>query len=243
MSRLGFTFFPKDWWTSDSFYALNPFERYIYLELLFMMYDNGGSIINDKVRVERRLNTTIRDDVWLRITDLMIEDGDQLTNKSVNKRLSRAISSRENGKKGGRPKKEEPKPRKPKNETQNNPPYKREREIEKEIENNSRKITLKNGQEKIISVHLFPFMQAMLLDQLLIERLCMNNHLRPDMLIDYIKQFFVLRSNENNTEIQVLKEAQAYFSRWLICELEKDKKNNEQNKKESSIGAGLNIVG
>ncbi|MFV0327427.1 MAG: hypothetical protein ACK5LF_24165, partial [Bacteroides xylanisolvens] len=104
MSQLGFTFYPKDWWTSDSFYILNPFERYIYLELLFMMYDNGGSIKNDKVRVERRLGTTIKDDVWSKITDLMVEDGDQLTNVSVNKRLSRAVSSRENGKKGGRPK-------------------------------------------------------------------------------------------------------------------------------------------
>ncbi len=66
-----------------------------------MMYDNEGSIKNDKVRIERRLCTTIKDDVWSKITDLMVKDGDQLTHKSVNKRLSRAISSRENGKKGG----------------------------------------------------------------------------------------------------------------------------------------------
>ncbi len=71
MTQLGFTFYPKDWWTSDSFYILNPFERYIYLELLFMMYDNEGSIKNDKVRIERRLCTTIKDDVWSKITDLI----------------------------------------------------------------------------------------------------------------------------------------------------------------------------
>lgn len=144
MSQLGFTFYPKDWWTSDSFYILNPFERYIYLELLFMMYDNGGSIKNDKVRVERRLGTTIKDDVWSKITDLMVEDGDQLTNMSVNKRLSRAVSSRENGKKGGRPpKKEIEKPTKPNNETQNNPAL----EIGKEIESNTKE-KLSNESKK-----------------------------------------------------------------------------------------------
>ncbi|NDV81354.1 DUF1376 domain-containing protein [Bacteroides sp. 51] len=149
MSQLGFTFYPKDWWTSDSFYTLNPFERYIYLELLFMMYDNEGSIKNDRVKVERRLCTTIKEDVWSKITDLMVKDGDQLTHNSVNKRLKKTLVNRENGKKGGRPKSNEEKPKKPKTETQvktqENPPFKREREreiesekeIELEIENNS----------------------------------------------------------------------------------------------------------
>ena len=134
MSQLGFTFYPKDWWTSDSFYILSPFERYIYLELLFMMYDNEGSIKNDKARIERRSGTTIKDDVWSKITDLMVKDGDQLTHNSVNKRLSRAISSRENGKKGGRPKKNIEKPKKPKLETHKNPHLEIESEIEKEKE-------------------------------------------------------------------------------------------------------------
>lgn len=157
MTHLGFTFYPKDWWTSDSFYTLNPSERYIYLELLFMMYDNGGSIKNDKVRVERRLCTTIKDDVWLKITDLMVEDGDQLTHNSVNKRLRKAVANRENGKKGGRPKKQEnetyQKPKKPKKETQKNPPFKRESEIENESE-----IEIKNKEEKFKKE--FPFAEV-----------------------------------------------------------------------------------
>lgn len=228
MAQLGFTFYPKDWWTSDSFYALNPFERYIYLELLFMMYDNEGSIKNDKIKVERRLSTTIKDDVWSKITDLMVKDGDQLTHNSVNKRLSRAISSRENGKKGGRPKKEIGKPTKPKLETQKNPPLEIEREIEnKEKEINKEKVFLLNGEEKIISQYLMPFLIEMLDDDITIERICMNHRLTPDILKDHIKQFFVLRSNENNKEIQVLNDAQSYFYRWLKCELEKKKKDEQ----------------
>lgn len=134
MAQLGFTFYPKDWWTSDSFYTLNPFERYIYLELLFMMYDNSGYILNEKIKVERRLSTTIREDVWLKITDLMVKEGDQITCDSVNKRLKKATANRENGKKGGAPKgnnnakknesEDEKQPKQPKITTQNNPPYK-----------------------------------------------------------------------------------------------------------------------
>lgn len=104
MSQLGFTFYPKDWWTSDSFFALNPFERYIYLELLFMMYVNDGLIANDRVNVERRLGVTIKDDVWVRITErFVIDDSGCLTHVSVNKRLRKTLANRENGLKGGRP--------------------------------------------------------------------------------------------------------------------------------------------
>lgn len=111
-----------------------------------MMYDNEGYIKNNKTVVERRLLTTIKDEVWNKITDLMVKDGDQITHQSVNKRLRKAIANRENGKKGGRPRKQdleddledelnEKKPKKPnletQEETQNNPPYK-EKEKEKE---------------------------------------------------------------------------------------------------------------
>lgn len=144
MSQLGFTFYPKDWWTSDSFFLLQPFERYIYLECLFMMYSNDGWISTNKLIVERRLGTTIKDEVWSKITDLMVEEGDQLTHKSVNKRLRKTLANRENGLKGGRPKKEsnsaekstDEKPKKPKNETQKNPPLEREEERERESKEN-----------------------------------------------------------------------------------------------------------
>lgn len=140
MQKLGFTFYPKDWWTSDSFYALNPFERYIYLELLFMMYLNDGFVANDKVNVERRLLTTIKDEVWVKITDLLVKDGDKLTHLSVNSRMKKTLANRENGKKGGRPKGSTKKPKKPKPEThaktQKNPPLEREREREIEKKEN-----------------------------------------------------------------------------------------------------------
>lgn len=139
MSQLGFTFYPKDWWTSDSFFLLQPFERYIYLECLFIMYSQDGWMSSNKLIVERRLGTTIKDEVWNKIKDLFISDGDLLTHKSVNSRMRKTLSNRENGKLGGRPKKEEvteeEKPKKPNLETQKNPPS----EIEEEREEKEKK--------------------------------------------------------------------------------------------------------
>lgn len=131
--KLGFTFYPKDWWTSDKFYNLEPIERYIYLECLFIMYQNDGYIKTQKTQIERRLSLVITDLQWDNITEGFIIENDLFTHKSVNKRLRKAIANRQNGTKGGRPPKED-KPKKPSLETQKNPPSERERESEKEIE-------------------------------------------------------------------------------------------------------------
>ncbi len=140
--NLGFTFYPKDWWTSDTYFILSPFERYVYLELIFMMYSNGGFVLDNKGLVEGRLRTTIKDEIWSKIIDFLVKDGDKLTHSSVNSRLRKAIANRENGKKGGAPKGnsnakngEAKQPKQPKKTTQNNPPLEREIESEREIEN------------------------------------------------------------------------------------------------------------
>lgn len=241
MAQLGFTFYPKDWWTSDSFYALNPFERYIYLELLFMMYDNEGSIKNNKVMVERRLMTTIKDDVWLKISDLMVKDGDQLTHKSVNKRLLKAITSRENGKKGGRPKGNEKdddeKPRKPNNETQektqNNPPYKREREIESKRENESEvesdsppAISPENYLDGIKHMELLDCAKAYFNSpryQRAIDLLCMGQKVSVNGLKNLAMAFNEHCSLKGKVS-RTLDDWASHFSNWV-----KDPKRNSNN--------------
>lgn len=146
--QLGFTFYPKDWWTSETFYSLEPAERYIYLECIFLMYANDGYIPDDKANIQRRLMMPIEDGIWLKVTDLFIKEDDKLTHKSVNKRLKKTISNRQNGQQGGRPKKEDKNPNNPNNkpiaETQtkpndkpnDNPPYKKkENRIEYKLNN------------------------------------------------------------------------------------------------------------
>jgi len=143
--KLGFTFYPKDWWTSDSFFSLEPIERYIFLEIMFMMYSNGGWISDNKVMVERRLGTSITDEVWEKISAMTVKDEDKLTMLSINKRLRKTVANQQNGLKGGRPKltknEADEKPKKPSLETHKNPPLEREykenrnkREIEGELQ-------------------------------------------------------------------------------------------------------------
>ena len=64
MAKLGFTFYPKDWWTSDTYFELDPFERYVYLECLFLMYANDGYLTTSKDKLELRLRTQIKPSTW-----------------------------------------------------------------------------------------------------------------------------------------------------------------------------------
>ena len=130
--KLGFTFYPKDWWTSDTFFELDFTERYIFLECMFIMYQNNGSMKTQKTQFERRNSITVTDQQWENVTNKFLEVEGNYTLLSVNKRLRKAIANRENGVKGGRPKKDD-KPKEPSLETQNNPPSEREREREKKV--------------------------------------------------------------------------------------------------------------
>ena len=102
--KLGFTFYPKDWWTSDSYYDLTATERYLYLECLFTMYSNDGYLNYNKKQMERRFAMTITDEEFENVVSRFEHDSNGYTSITVNKRLKKAITSRENGKKGGAPK-------------------------------------------------------------------------------------------------------------------------------------------
>lgn len=128
--KLGFTFYPKDWWTSESYFELSPIQRYYYLECLFIMYSNDGLMKTQKTQFENRTRTQVKTEDWEIVVSKFIIDKDFYTHESVNKRLRKAVANRENGKKGGRP----PKPKEPKIETQNNPPLEREKESKSENE-------------------------------------------------------------------------------------------------------------
>lgn len=143
MAQLGFTFYPKDWWSSDSFFILEPVERYVYLELLFIMYSNNGVVSNNRELLERRLRTKITENTWLKVCSLLTIDGDNLTSEKVKKRIKKSLSSKENGKKGGRPPKDE-EPKKP-NEKPNS-----ENQVNLKIEHEKNQVNLtKNPPSEI----------------------------------------------------------------------------------------------
>lgn len=133
MNKLGHTWYPKDWWTSKTYRRLKKQKegvllRYAYREILDYLYTEGGSSELDQEEIEDRFDLTFsKESFQLLENEFVIEDG-IWTHETVNVRLRKANVSRENGKKGGRPKKQvedensstesvenqEEKPRKPK---------------------------------------------------------------------------------------------------------------------------------
>ena len=71
------------------------------------MYRNDGYMKTQKTQIENRLRIPIDDETWCKVTAKFIKTDDGFTSLTVNKRLKKTLISRENGKSGGRPKKEE----------------------------------------------------------------------------------------------------------------------------------------
>lgn len=209
--KLGFTFYPKDWWTSESYFELSPIQRYYYLECLFIMYSNDGLMKTQKTQFENRTRTQVKTEDWEIVVSKFIIEKDFYTHESVNKRLRKAVANRENGKKGGRP----PKPKEPKIETQNNPPLEREKEIKEEIEKN---IKTKNDfiyDELIIS-------------ESWIESVSMNSQLK--FSIDEVKAFLKKYNTTINNyfDFKINKSDYcSHFTRWL--------NKQQKNKTDESI--------
>lgn len=200
--KLGFTFYPKDWWTSESFFELNKDQRYIYLESLFVMYSNNGYMKTQKTQLENRLRIEISDSDWKIVTDKFISDNNGFTHQSVNKRLRKTLANRENGKKGGRPPEGKTKPKEPNKITQNNPPSERERERESEEKYNKR------------------FSKELLSSESWLETIAMQHKIKPDEIPKWIEAFELKLENELDVKISK-KDFASHFTRWLPGELKK----------------------
>ena len=106
--RLGFYWYPENWWTSDAFFDLEekPILKYLYLEILFLLYMNHGEFKITESTLYRRFRVKLSDSDFRLLEGLFIVEDGVWTSESVKKRMSRAETARENGKKGGRPKKQ-----------------------------------------------------------------------------------------------------------------------------------------
>lgn len=205
--KLGFTFYPKDWWTSESYFELTPIQRYYYLECLFIMYSNDGFMKTQKTQFENRIRTQVIQSDWDLVVDKFILDCGQFTHPSVNKRLRKAVANRENGKKGGRP----PKPKKPNFETQNNPPLESESESESEI-----KTEIENKSNSI-------FLTELLNSESWLESLAMNNAKKFNLT--QVKEKLKIFATELDLKFdykQNKSEFSSHFVSWL---------NKQENKK------------
>jgi uncharacterized phage protein (TIGR02220 family) len=156
MSQLGYTWYPQDWWTSETFKRLKrfPIVRYTLRELFDLMYKEGKPVKMTRDFLLDDFNIELTDTEFSKLMEFIIvdEEGNWWMN-SIRKRLSKSEASRENGKLGGRPPKnqekkevenlEKPdkeKTQKPSEKTQDenlkNPPLEK-KEKRKEKENNT----------------------------------------------------------------------------------------------------------
>ncbi|MGV6946990.1 DUF7833 domain-containing protein [Sphingobacterium kyonggiense] len=248
--KLGFTFYPKDWWTSDSFFELSLVQRYLYLETLFVMYSNGGFMKTQKTQLENRMRTQITDEDWQIVTERFVLIEGKFTHPSVNKRLRRTTANRENGKKGGRPPKNttktgentlSEKPKKPNLETQNNPPLEIEREREREIKENIYSVPIssvenknqenenpKNPWDQYSPLDYTTPRSDLLCDLEFITRIGNNQVISNEQTISWINKFFdsIETTKESHTTLQAYRK---HCMNWINSKITNQKKyeNNQ----------------
>jgi hypothetical protein len=218
--KLGFTFYPKDWWTSESYFELTPIQRYYYLECLFIMYSNDGLMKTQKTQFENRTRTMVLQNDWEIVISKFELINDNYTHVSVNKRLRKAVANRENGKLGGRPKKEVEKPKEPSLETQKNPPLERERE--REIEKETKEKLIQNKNDLIFN--------ELIISEGWLETVAMNSKhkFNPSQVKSWLKKYNTTINNQfdyknNKTEYC------SHFTRWL------DTREKTENKPKQTL--------
>jgi hypothetical protein len=93
-SRISFPWYPQDWWNSDSHFELGSAEEcWIYLECLFLMYNQEGFISSSREAFERRRSRQVSEQAWINVTNRFLHspDGSKMISKTVFDRLEGLI--------------------------------------------------------------------------------------------------------------------------------------------------------
>lgn len=168
MAQLGYTWYPQDWWTSETFKRLKryPLVRYALRELFDLMYKEGQPIEMTREYLYDDFNIVLSDNEFNKLMEYIdLDENGNWWISSIRKRISKAEAARENGKKGGAPKGNknakkqlEKTTQQPRDTTQannpKNPPSEREREKKekyklKEKENITRAIDFLKIEKEI----------------------------------------------------------------------------------------------
>lgn len=137
-SKLGYTWYSQDYISDPEVMMMTPAQRGIYRDLIDLAYKHENRITYTLNQLSRYTNAS--EDEVREILEIKGENcGDYWSIPSCQKRIDKALISRENGAKGGRPKKPRKNPEqnpqvlevKTQSERQREIESKREREIEK----------------------------------------------------------------------------------------------------------------
>lgn len=155
MAQLGYTFYAKDWFTSNTRKRLKrfPLVRYTIRELIDLMNIESGPIEMNRDYLIDDLDIELNDKEFEKLMEYVeVQEDGRWWLTSIKKRITKAEAARENGKKGGRPRgsKKTQKPReKTQEENPKNPPLERERERESKREIES-KIKEKGNESRAL---------------------------------------------------------------------------------------------
>ena len=94
------------------------------------------------------------------------------------------------------------------------------------------------GEEFLVDEKYSSIMEQMLSDQVWLEQaICMNLKLSPTEASDFIKQFFVLRTNEGNIAVPDLRECKQHFANWVRIQ-----KHEQQKQKGGNNGSAARFA-
>jgi hypothetical protein len=225
MSKLGYTFYPKDWASSESVFELELHERGLYRELMDLAYLNDNK-------------TEIKKDTWVRKFSCTIELLDAVLNRLFHLKLIEykddlifipSCESRLNLSRGGKKSKPTetaknnlknvPKidKKEPMSEPMSEQIEKKENIIEKK-ENIIEILETKNFQNSISINEIFG--KEILESQTWIETISMQNKIKPPEVKTWIETFNKKLLTELDNKISK-KEYASHFSRWLPTEIQK----------------------
>jgi hypothetical protein len=210
MSKLGYTWYPKDWGNSEAVFELTLSERGLYRELIDMaMLNDNQTIINDKVW-SRKFGSSVDEIESILITlenlKLIEINNEFIFIPSCEARLNLVRGGRKGGKKSAKNKpnsKPLVKPSLSLNEKNDKP-------ILNQIEKKVKEIEIKdNIKEKKIEL---------LTSQLWIESICMQKKLTEDKVNLYLNTFLDDLELKGGLEKDII-EIKSHFINWLNIQI------------------------
>jgi uncharacterized protein YdaU (DUF1376 family) len=137
MNRLGYTWYPKDFISDPDVMMMSSSQRGVYRDLIDLAYMNDNKIKYNLMQLSKYCNASEQE-----ISEVLALKGEKIGEfwaiPSCDKRIAKSQANRENGGKGGRPKKPKQNPTNNPTETQTitqTEPNSKGKEKEKEKEN------------------------------------------------------------------------------------------------------------
>jgi len=205
-----FKFFCSEW--SDGDITLEDFETQgLFINICAYYWSNECIVSLDKVKKKFKLCSEICFDNLIKSGIVKIIDGNlsiNFLNEQKLERASKSMVNRDNGKKGGRPKKpieseKKPNPLFSESEPKANQKAIREEEIRKENKINCE------------------FYNELLISDSWLEVNAKNNRTTPEKVKKYLNRFYtnlLAQGDKKNNK----REFMSHFARWLPIELKKD---------------------